>query len=132
MPGHHVGDALKESVEKDVSQLIEHIDSHDVVFLLTDTRESRWLPTMLCAFKGKVSPLLFAGRLTTSEDQSLLYTPVGHQRGVGFRHLFGDAPRFTTSLATRAGHREVQRCFERSHSWPKPRMLLLLRCSRSR
>lgn len=54
MPGHHVSDALKDSVEKDVNQLIENIDQHDVVFLLTDTRESRWLPTMLCAFKGKL------------------------------------------------------------------------------
>ena len=54
MPGHHVSDALKYSVEKDVDLLIENIDQHDVVFLLTDTRESRWLPTMLCAFKGKV------------------------------------------------------------------------------
>ena len=54
MPGHHVSDSLKDSVEKDVNLLMENIQQHDVVFLLTDTRESRWLPTMLCAFKGKV------------------------------------------------------------------------------
>lgn len=52
MPGHYVADA--EEVEKDVQQLLDAIDEHDVVFLLTDTRESRWLPTMLAAYRGKV------------------------------------------------------------------------------
>lgn len=52
MPGHYVADA--EEVEKDVKQLSATIDEHDVIFLLTDTRESRWLPTMLSAYSGKV------------------------------------------------------------------------------
>ena len=54
MPGHSVGDAVRQNVEQDVNQLVQLISEHDAIFLLTDTRESRWLPTMLSAFYGKV------------------------------------------------------------------------------
>ena len=43
-----------ESVKQDVRKLEELIDDHDVVFLLMDTRESRWLPTVISAAKNKV------------------------------------------------------------------------------
>ncbi|OON19174.1 e1-like protein-activating enzyme Gsa7p/Apg7p, partial [Opisthorchis viverrini] len=36
------------------SRLSELISYHDVVFLLTDTRESRWLPTLLANVHGKL------------------------------------------------------------------------------
>ncbi|XP_032783389.1 ubiquitin-like modifier-activating enzyme ATG7 [Daphnia magna] len=52
MPGHYVTDA--EEIEKDVQLLADAINEHDVVFLLTDTRESRWLPSMLSAYLGKL------------------------------------------------------------------------------
>ena len=52
MPGHSFGggkDGVAETaaVKKDVEQLHKLIDEHDAVFLLTDTRESRWLPTVM-------------------------------------------------------------------------------------
>ena len=47
MPGHTVTDAVAEAVEQDVEQLKQLFDNHDAVFLLMDTRESRWLPTVI-------------------------------------------------------------------------------------
>ena len=39
----------------DVERLRNLIDDHDVAFLLMDTRESRWLPTLLAAAAGKLA-----------------------------------------------------------------------------
>ena len=38
-----------------VKQLENLVREHDVVFLLMDTRESRWLPTLLCAVHNKLA-----------------------------------------------------------------------------
>lgn len=56
MPGHPVNfsDVTMEQARRDVEQLEELIDSHDVIFLLMDTRESRWLPTVIAASKRKL------------------------------------------------------------------------------
>lgn len=54
MPGHSVSGSEVAEVMRVCSQLHELVDEHDVVFLLTDTRESRWLPTLLCANANKV------------------------------------------------------------------------------
>ena len=55
MAGHYVspGDEA-ERTRRDVEKLESLFDTHDVVFLLTDTRESRWLPTLLGASKQKL------------------------------------------------------------------------------
>ncbi|XP_026683083.1 ubiquitin-like modifier-activating enzyme ATG7 [Diaphorina citri] len=49
MPGHNGIDA------ENAATLHELIDSHDVTFLLTDSRESRWLPTVICAALNKIA-----------------------------------------------------------------------------
>ncbi|XP_015234627.1 PREDICTED: ubiquitin-like modifier-activating enzyme ATG7 [Cyprinodon variegatus] len=55
MPGHPVNfsQATLSQAQKDVEQLEKLISEHDVVFLLMDTRESRWLPTVIAASKRK-------------------------------------------------------------------------------
>jgi len=54
MPGHAVGTEEVASVAADCQALSQLVQEHDVVFLLTDTRESRWLPSMLAATHGKL------------------------------------------------------------------------------
>lgn len=54
MPGHPIPPQSIEQTKKDVAQLEQLFDEHDVIFLLMDSRESRWLPTVLGAAKGKV------------------------------------------------------------------------------
>ena len=61
MPGHAMPDTALDGIRAEVAQLSEMIKSHDVTFLLTDTRESRWLPTMLAAEHGKLAMTVALG-----------------------------------------------------------------------
>ncbi|EIW75651.1 E1-like protein-activating [Coniophora puteana RWD-64-598 SS2] len=58
MPGHPIEGGkdgkLAQKAKKDVEELEKLFDEHDAVFLLMDSRESRWLPTVLGASKGKI------------------------------------------------------------------------------
>lgn len=54
MPGHTVGESMLSKTLDAIQLLEELIQQHDVIFLLTDSRESRWLPTVLAAYHGKV------------------------------------------------------------------------------
>ncbi|KAL0953093.1 hypothetical protein HGRIS_004364 [Hohenbuehelia grisea] len=54
MPGHPVPAASVEQTKADVKTLERLFDEHDAIFLLMDSRESRWLPTVLGAAKGKI------------------------------------------------------------------------------
>ncbi|XP_074200431.1 ubiquitin-like modifier-activating enzyme ATG7 isoform X4 [Camelus bactrianus] len=56
MPGHPVNfsSVTLEQARRDVQQLEQLIEGHDVVFLLMDTRESRWLPAVIAASKRKL------------------------------------------------------------------------------
>lgn len=58
MPGHPVGDSLLKETQAAVTVLEKLVDDHDVVFMLTDSRESRWLPTLLAGAKKKVRCIL--------------------------------------------------------------------------
>ncbi|KAJ8918579.1 hypothetical protein NQ315_013084 [Exocentrus adspersus] len=55
MPGHTVGESLLEQTKENVAKLRELIDEHDIVFLLMDSRESRWLPTLLANYSHKIT-----------------------------------------------------------------------------
>lgn len=54
MPGHQVDDSSRQKVIENIHNLVDLIKQHDTLFLLTDSRESRWLATMLGAYYGKV------------------------------------------------------------------------------
>lgn len=51
MPGHVESD--RDATQESVLQMDEMVHNCDVVFLLTDTRESRWLPTVMAAAHNK-------------------------------------------------------------------------------
>ncbi|KAG8629229.1 hypothetical protein KVT40_003094 [Elsinoe batatas] len=52
MAGHPTTD--EAASKRDYEQLYELISSHDALFLLMDTRESRWLPTVMAKSLGKI------------------------------------------------------------------------------
>ncbi|KAG8385451.1 hypothetical protein BUALT_Bualt03G0046600 [Buddleja alternifolia] len=55
MPGHPVPSHEQNTVLEDCRRLHDLIESHDAIFLLTDTRESRWLPSLLSANANKIT-----------------------------------------------------------------------------
>ncbi|KAK5645056.1 hypothetical protein RI129_006356 [Pyrocoelia pectoralis] len=54
MPGHPIGEAFLEQTKTNVETLTDLISSHDIIFLLMDSRESRWLPTLLGIINKKI------------------------------------------------------------------------------
>uniref|UniRef100_A0A914ZQP7 THIF-type NAD/FAD binding fold domain-containing protein n=1 Tax=Parascaris univalens TaxID=6257 RepID=A0A914ZQP7_PARUN len=55
MPGHTVAVQDEGSVKDTVEKLESLIKDSDVVFLVMDSREARWLPTLLCTAHGKLA-----------------------------------------------------------------------------
>jgi ubiquitin-like modifier-activating enzyme ATG7 len=54
MPGHPIASSAESSTAADVAKLERLIQDHDAIFLLMDSRESRWLPTVIGAAAGKI------------------------------------------------------------------------------
>lgn len=55
MPGHPLASPAEAAgARRDAEALEALVSSHDVVFVLTDSRESRWLPTLLAAKHDKI------------------------------------------------------------------------------
>ena len=52
MAGHPIME--ESSVKADFENLQRLVDEHDVIFLLMDTRESRWLPSVMGKAAGKI------------------------------------------------------------------------------
>lgn len=54
MPGHTVDEKDEEKLKEDVERLEQLVQEHDVLFLALDSREARWLPTLLANKHRKV------------------------------------------------------------------------------
>lgn len=52
MIGHPI--IHEDKTKQEFDQLRQLVDEHDVIFLLMDTRESRWLPTVMARATGKL------------------------------------------------------------------------------
>ena len=54
MPGHPIPPSEIEKAKKEHDTLKELVSSHDVVFLLTDSREARWMGTVMGFEQDKI------------------------------------------------------------------------------
>lgn len=55
MPGHSIDEKDVPELEKDIAKLEQLVKDHDVVFLALDSREARWLPTVLASRHKKIA-----------------------------------------------------------------------------
>ena len=89
MPGHPISPSARDQTKKDLEQLEALIEEHDAVYLLMDSRESRWLPTVIGAAKGKVSARSMYAPWTRGATMltSTRTATAGDERRAGVRYL---------------------------------------------
>ena len=61
MPGHTVSEDKYEQLFQSTETLEQLVMSHDVIFLLLDSREARWLPTVLAQVHKKLCMTMALG-----------------------------------------------------------------------
>ncbi len=54
MPGHTTHSGGSKSSEDEYNEFFRLVNDHSIIFLLTDSRESRWLPTVIGVATGKL------------------------------------------------------------------------------
>ena len=89
MPGHPIPPASVDKTKKDIEVLEKLFDEHDAVFLLMDSRESRWLPTVMGASKGKVrntASIQYLAQGTDPYFQIVLNSALGFDTYLVMRH----------------------------------------------
>uniref|UniRef100_A0A453BZ79 Autophagy-related protein 7 n=2 Tax=Aegilops tauschii subsp. strangulata TaxID=200361 RepID=A0A453BZ79_AEGTS len=93
VPGNPVSKTKMSSVLDNCKRLQALVASSDVVFLLTDTWESRWFPTLLCANENKIA-------ITAAS---------GYDSYLVMRH--GAGPGHNLSTEDALGHQRLGCCF---------------------
>lgn len=117
MPGHPIPPTAVDSVRAQLGTLEKLVDEHDVVYLLMDSRESRWLPTVMGAAKGKVRDEALNLRSSTapvhrSSTESAVSRAARHERCPWVRHVPCNAAR-----AAADGLGRVDACIDSCGAW---------------
>ncbi|KAH7644986.1 ubiquitin-like protein modifier-activating enzyme atg7-like protein [Dermatophagoides farinae] len=112
MPGHLFEKSFEEEMNE-IENLEKLIDQTDVVFLMTDTRESRWLPTVIATAKHKIIINVALGfdsflvqrfglrlRLNNSIDQQSKWLDIYSKQTKVYNQLFPDNNIEQTSSST--------------------------------
>ena len=88
MPGHPIPNnpSSLQKAQADVAKLEQLIDQHDAIFLLMDSRESRWLPTVVSAAKNKVRASSFSSSSRLYHFQIVLNAALGFDSFLVMRH----------------------------------------------
>lgn len=98
MPGHTVSESLKDETTQTLIKIEDLVKEHDVIFLLTDSRESRWLPTMMAVAYNKVRYTHDNHSMCSQSAQrpEMIFIEFSdcYKRRIGLRQLSSDASRF--------------------------------------
>lgn len=101
---------------KQTEKLEKLIDEHEIIFLSTDTRESRWLPTLIATSKHKIIVNVAMGfdsflvqrfgiRLRNDDeiDQQSKFYPLFQEQQKQFQQYFPDPKQSSIYLGSELG-----------------------------